>query len=186
MARIAVSGQSGCGATTATKRACEALGIPLFNFTLRDLAKERGTTLEEMQKLALADESADLEVDLRQVRFALDNKDWVIGSRLAVWLDDERILSRLGAAQRPDITLKIWLDAPLSERARRIGEREGKAGKEVLAAVRKRDEENHARYLRLYGIDNTMPPKGTVVLDTAKMGKEAVAERIISLARAKK
>ncbi len=181
MARIAISGLSGCGATTATSLVAGKLGVPQYNFTLRDLAKEKAMTLEKIQAVALQDDSVDLEVDGRQAQFALKNHSWVIGSRLALWLDDLRFVSRTGIKKRPEIGLKVWLDAGLEERARRIAKREGMDASSILADVEKRDAENKSRYLRLYGIDTSVLPKDAKVINTGKLGAKEVADEIIAL-----
>lgn len=186
MAGIAISGNSGCGATTASAAACEATKAKKWNFTLRDLALERKTTLEQMQKDALLDAEIDYEIDRRQARFCVENEKFVVASRLAIWLDDARILSKLGIAQKPDIRLKVWLEAPVKVRAERIAGREEKGFDEVLAATKRRDAENAARYRRLYGIDTTALPKDAVRIDSEKLSAQQVAERITRLSMERK
>lgn len=178
--RIAISGKSGCGATTATRLVSEALGIPLYNFTIRDLAKERGTTLEILQRKALSDGGAiDYEIDRRQVNFAVSESACVVGTRLAIWLDDKRVLSKLGALQEPEFDFKFWLSTPLQERAKRIAQRESRQYSEALAATQKRDEENAQRYSRLYGINVDSLPFGTVEIDTTTHNAQQVSRIII-------
>src|SRR3989338_3435967 len=183
MTRIAISGLSGCGATTATALVAGKLGVPQYNFTLRDLAKEKAMTLEKIQAIALQDDSVDLEVDRRQAQYALKNHSWVIGSRLALWLDDKRFVSRTGIMKRPEIGLKVWLDASIEKRAERIAKREGGDASKALPFMQKRDKENRQRYLRLYGIDISALPEDALVVNTGKMGVKEVAAEIILLSK---
>ncbi len=179
--RIAISGKSGCGATTATRLVSAALGIPAYNFTMRDLASEQGTTLDALQRRALSDNGAiDFELDRRQVSFAVANPSgFVLGSRMAIWLDDERVLSRLHALQKPVIGYRFWLSTPLQERAKRVAAREGRPYGDALQHVEKRDEENGQRYAKLYGINVDSLPAGTIEIDTTRNNAQQVASIII-------
>ena len=186
MAGIAISGLSGCGTTTATNRICGLLGIPRWNFTLRDLAAEMGLTLAQLKQKALSDETIDLEIDRRQLFFISKAERFVIGSRLAVWLDDPRIAKKVGYENgKPRIGLKIWLSAPFKVRCRRVFEREGGNLEEVTDFVRRRDLENAERYRKIYGIDANAPPAGAVVVDTEGNDAARVSEIIMSLAKGK-
>lgn len=178
--RIAISGKSGCGATTATKLVSAALGVPAYNYTMRDLAAERGTTLDVLQKKALVDAgSIDFELDRRQVSFVVANPGFVLGSRMAIWLDDNRVLSKLHSLQKPAIDYRFWLSTPLQERAKRVAEREGRPYGDALQHVEKRDEENAQRYAKLYGINVDSLPAGTIEIDTTRNNASQVARIII-------
>ena len=177
--RIAISGKSGCGATTATKLVSDALGIPAYNFTFRDLAKERGTTLDSLQRQALSNSAIDYEVDRRQAKFALEENRFVIGTRLAIWLDDNRVISKLGLRETPALDYKFWLSTPLQERAKRVAQRESMTYSAALSNTEKRDEENAQRYSRLYGINVDDVPGCTVEIDTTRHNAEQVAGVII-------
>ncbi len=147
---------------------------------MRDLASEQGTTLDVLQRRALADNGAiDFELDRRQVSFAVANPGFVIGSRLAIWLDDERVLSKIHALQKPVVDYRFWLSTPLQERAKRVAARESKPYGDALMHVEKRDEENAQRYSRLYGINVDSPPFGTVEIDTTRNNSQQVARVII-------
>jgi cytidylate kinase len=146
---------------------------------MRDLAIERGTTLDALQKSALSDSGIDLELDRRQVSFAVANQGFVIGSRLAIWLDDDRVLSKLKALQKPQIDYRFWLSTPLQERAKRVAARESRPYGDALLHVEKRDEENAQRYSRLYGINVDVLPFGTVQIDTTANSAQQVAGIII-------
>ena len=178
--RIAISGKSGCGATTATKLVSAALSVPAYNFTMRDLASEQGTTLDALQRRALADNAIDLELDRRQVSFVVANPSgFVLASRLAIWLDDNRMLSKLNALQKPVIDYRFWLSTPLQERAKRVAARESWDYGDALQHVERRDEENAQRYSRLYGINVDSLPFSTVEIDTTRNNAQQVARIII-------
>lgn len=168
--RIAISGKSGCGNTTVSRLVSEALGYEMINFTFRSLAEEQGIDFWELSRRAESDDSYDFEVDRRQVEMALAAKRCVLGSRLAIWMLKEA-------------DLKIYLDASIEERARRIAEREGGTLEEQMARTAQRDANDTARYKRLYGIDNSDTTVADVVIDTSTLSAKEVAERIIEEAR---
>ncbi|MFA5448703.1 MAG: AAA family ATPase [Sphaerochaeta sp.] len=168
--RIAISGKSGCGNTTVTGLVAQALGYEMINFTFRSLADEQGMDFWQVCKLAETDDAYDLEVDRRQVEMALELKDCVLGSRLAIWMLKEA-------------DLKVYLDATIEERARRIAEREGGTVAEQVAQTQQRDRNDSARYKRLYDIDNSDTSVADMVIDTTALGAQEVAALIIEEAR---
>ena len=61
--RVAISGKSGCGNTTVSTLLSEKLGVKLINYTFRQLAQEKGLTLEQVIQNAKTDDSYDKYVD---------------------------------------------------------------------------------------------------------------------------
>jgi len=165
--RVAISGRSGCGNTTVSTLVAEKKGYPLINFTFRNLAKERGIDFWTFCKMAEEDDSIDRELDARQVAMALAEDNCVLGSRLAIWVLQEA-------------DLKVYLQASLDERVRRIRTREGGTWQERLEETRRRDAYDTARYKRIYGIDNTNPSVADLVIDTDYLFPEEVAEKIVT------
>jgi cytidylate kinase len=170
--RIAVSGKSGCGNTTVSKLVSEALGLRFINYTFRNLAGEKGITLEEMLALAGADDSWDKELDTRQVALAHENGGCVLGSRLAIWM-----LS--------DADFKVYLTASSETRARRIMKREGGTLEAVARVTADRDRRDRERFLKIYQIDNDRYDFADLVIDVNELGPKEIAERIIEQVRIK-
>ncbi|MBI5635352.1 AAA family ATPase [Candidatus Micrarchaeota archaeon] len=164
--RIAISGPSGCGNSTVTKLVSQKLNLKLVNYTFRNMAAEKGTTLEEIQKKALEDPKIDYLLDFTQVNEAADNS--VLGSRLAIWLIDA--------------DLSVWLTASPRVRAKRIADRDQKSFSETLAFTRKRDKENFQRYKKYYGISINNIKHADLVVNTEKFSAEQVADIIIACA----
>jgi len=133
---VAISGLSGCGNTTISDLVAKKLGLKKINYTLRDMAKEKGMAFEALHAKAETEFPAiDLELDKKLLSMA--SGDCVLGTRLAVWMVDS--------------DLRIWVHASPRTRAKRIAEREG--GKPDVKAVKARDAANAARYRKLYGIN---------------------------------
>jgi cytidylate kinase len=168
--KIAISGRSGCGNTTVSKMAAEALNLRCVNFTFRNLAQERGIELKEVLQLALKDESWDREVDTRQVALARENGGCVLGSRLAIWMLKEA-----------DIKVFLYADAQI--RAARIVNREGGRLDEVAAFTDKRDRQDHERYLRLYNIDTDDYSFADMVINTGEHTPEEITDIIVKKAQ---
>ena len=104
--RIAISGYSGCGNTTATTNVGNALGLKIVNYTFRDLARDLNLTFDHIHTSASDNLIFDYLTDFTLIRNALANENIVIGTRLAAWLMNAE--------------LRIWLHAPLEARAKRI------------------------------------------------------------------
>jgi len=180
---VAVSGQSGCGNTTVSSILEEKHGFKKINFTFRDLAKEKKTTLNEIIAKAASNPEVDLELDHRLIKLlAKEKSDVVIGSRLAVWLDSKKVCDKLGVppGETPKIDLKVWLDAPLEVRAARNAA--VKPG-ETPSFTKKRDEEDRKRYQKLYEVDLLEHDFVDLTINTARFDAESVAAIIAAAAQ---
>ncbi|MDR1148720.1 MAG: cytidylate kinase family protein [Spirochaetaceae bacterium] len=166
--KIAISGKSGCGNTTVTSLTAERLGLRFINFTFRNLAAENNMRLEEILRLAEADDYWDKTVDRRQIEEALADGEQgcVLGSRLAIWL-------------LKDADLKVYLKASTELRLRRLLQREGGSFDDIAAFTKKRDERDHARYLRLYNIDNDDYAFADLIIDTGLYTPNEIVDQIM-------
>ena len=168
--KIAISGHSGCGNTTATRNVGMALGLDIVNYTFRDLAAELSMSFDDLHAQAPANAIFDYLTDLRLIRSALADKI-VVGTRLAAWL--------------MDADLRIWLHAPLESRADRINKRESEkhsSYESVLYKTLKRDEQNRKRYLKLYGIDINDHSDFDITINTGLLTAEQVSGLIVAAA----
>ena len=155
---ITVSGPAGSGKSTLAASLAEALGYDHVSGgdIFRDLAAERDLSPLELNRAAEDDESIDLDLDERLRTTARDRDGVVLESRLAGWM----------AGDYAD--LRIWLDAPLSVRAERIAEREGKAVETAAEETRARAESEALRYEEYYGIDIDDRSIYDLVVNTAR------------------
>lgn len=168
--RIAISGHSGCGNSTATSNVGKALNLQVMNYTFRDLAKDLGITFEDLHEEAKTNYIYDYLTDLTCIRAALKEKV-VVGTRLAAWLTNA--------------DLRIWLNASLDARAERINSREAAKGHSYEATLHKtlkRDQDNRRRYLQLYGIDINDHTDFDVTINTEKLTAEQVSSLIVAAA----
>ena len=142
--RIAISSKSGCGNTTVSTLLSEKLGYPMVNFTFRQMAQERGVDFWTFCRMAEDDYDIDRELDRRQVEMAMEQKDCILASRLAIWMLKEA-------------DLKVYLTATAETRAKRVYTREGGSLEERYKETVRRDENDTNRYKIIYGIDNSKP-----------------------------
>ncbi|MCQ2397839.1 MAG: AAA family ATPase [Sphaerochaetaceae bacterium] len=164
--RIAISGMSGCGNTTVSTMVSQRLGYPVVNFTFRQLAAEKGVSFKDFCAMAEKDDNIDRELDSRMVEMARKTADSVLGSRLAIW-------------NMPDADLKVYLKASDRTRAVRICKREGGDVEQRMAETRARDAHDSARYMRIYGIDNTVTDVADLVIETDDKTPEEITDIIL-------
>lgn len=163
--RIAVSGKSGCGNTTVSGLLSKKLGIALINYTFRQLAAEKGTTLEQIMKAAKNDDSYDKYVDKHQVELAL-KEPCVLGSRLAIWMLKEA-------------DLKVYLFADAKTRALRVFNREGGDLQKIQDFTEMRDSQDTFRYKEFYGINNNDYDFADLIIDVNEKTPEEIVQIII-------
>jgi len=161
---ITVSGPAGSGKSTLAASLAAALGYDHVSGgdIFRDLAAERDLSPLELNRAAEDDESIDLDLDERLRTTARDRDGVVLESRLAGWM----------AGDYAD--LRIWLDAPLSVRAERIAEREGKPVETAAEETRARAESEALRYEEYYGVDIDDRSIYDLVVNTARWDADGV------------
>ena len=172
-ARIAISGKSGCGNSTATRLVARELGLRIINYTFHNMAEEMGITFEEMVELANGNPPGyDIELDQKLVEMSAA-PGCVLGSRLAIWL-------------LKDADLKVYLEVPADVRARRIARREGSPFREAYEAMMRRDRLDHDRYLSIYDIDTDCYEFSDIVIDADRLDQHGVARAIVEELRRRK
>jgi len=167
---IAIAGPIGVGKSTVARQLAAALGYRYISGgeVFRQIARERGISVTEVNKLAEQDPSWDRELDRRQKELAKAG-DCIVESRLAGWM--------------VDADLAIWLRAPLDVRAERVARREGQQLEAARAELVERERSEWARYQRLYGIDISDLTPYHVIIDTTYWEAGAIATTLAGLVR---
>ncbi len=178
---ITVAGVLGSGKSTAAKNVARALGYPHYSAGdfMRDMAKERGITLAELNVLAENDEAVDKEIDRRQKEFMDSHDNFVIDSRLGWWLAPDSFKVFLA------LDLDTAAERVLADKANnpnRLSEDKPVAtSEEVKASLSSRAASERARYMKYYDIaDHQNPSNFDLVIDTKVNGIEQVAEMIVA------
>ncbi len=138
---IAVSGLHGSGRSTHAKRLADAFGLRYVSSgtIFRQMAEERGLTLEEMSRLTESEPELDKLIDER-AREESRKGGVVVDATLSGWMCVE-----------PD--LRIFLTTSFEARVRRIAEREGVSPEDARRETEARAESERDRFRVYYGID---------------------------------
>ena len=151
---IAVSGLHGSGRSTHAKRLAETFGLRYVSSgtIFRQMAEERGLSLEEMSKLTDEDPEFDKLIDERAKEEA-SKGGMVLDATLAGWMAEEA-------------DLKIYLMTPPEARVNRIAEREDMSLEDVERETQVRAESERLRFIEYYDIDITDLSIYDVILNT--------------------
>ena len=161
---IAISGTAGSGKSTIAKML--AIKLKYKHYSMgdfqREIAKEKKISIEELGELEKKDPAIDRMVDDRQRQLGNEN-NFVIDS----WLSAFFIKN----------SYKIFMDADLKERAKRILDREPehyKNLKDAMNKIKKREETNRERWKNFYGYDFKDKKNYHLYIDTSGKSIDAV------------
>jgi len=141
---------------------------------MREMAKKRGVTLEELGNLAKKDPSIDKALDERQIQLGKKEDNFIIDGRLSFHFIPHSI--------------KIFIDVDLKEGARRIlndinsGLRKEEQAKNIQEIVQKtlaRKKSETERYQKYYHLDPSQKSHYDFVIDSTNNTADKVAEKII-------
>ncbi len=176
---ITISGQAGSGKTTIGKALAKRLGYEFYDIgTLRkQMAAERGMTIEEFNKLGETESFTDKDADNFTIQLAKTKKDFVMQGRLGYYFIPQ--------------SLKVYLNVAPWKAAERVmkdqsnPERNSKSKHATLAEIQQlcidRDSSDIIRYKKVYGIGNFADPKNyDLIIDTTgEDNVEANVQKII-------
>ena len=160
---ITVSGYHGSGRSTHATRLAETFGLRYVSSgtIFRQIAKERGLSLEEMSKLTEEDSEIDRMIDER-AKEESKQPGVVIDATLAGWM-----------AEDPDI--RIFLLTSFEERIRRIADREDISYEESEKETVAREKSEMERFRIYYKVDIEDLSIYDVVLNTELFEVDATA-----------
>lgn len=169
MAKITLFGMAGTGKGTIRDLLKQKLGYDK-SFSCgdfeREVAKNRGLTLLELDRLAKTDKSIDAEQDKVMAEFGKNNDNFIVEGRLAWYFI-------------PD-SFKVALLCSFEGRTQRIAKREHKDITQVEAETHEREKAITERFATYYGItDFQNPANFDLSIDTTHMTPEEIADQII-------
>jgi cytidylate kinase len=169
---VTISGQAGSGKSTVAGILAKRLGYKHYSVgdLRRKMAREKGLTLAELNRLGEKDDFTDKDVDEYQKGLGKTEDNFVIDSRLGFHFIPNSV--------------KIYLDCELRERARRVfrDERTVEGFKnlgEVEKALEERERSDSFRYKKYYGVDCFDKSNYDLVIDTTRIPAKDVAEKIL-------
>lgn len=166
---LTVGGLPGTGTTTVCRSLSELSGLTYVyaGRIFRDMADEKGMTLEEFGAHAEAHAAVDLELDARQVELLKGGPVILEGRLSGYWAYRDRVPA-----------FKTWFTADAHERARRLVAREGGDIDQRLAEMRRREASERKRYLEYYDFDLHDLGVYDLVLDTTQLSPSEVASAV--------
>ena len=181
---ISFNGDHGSGKSTMAKSVAEELGFERYYMgkIFRDLAKEKGMTLEELHVYMVDNPEVDTMVDNYLVDLAKKEDNFVVESRTA-W----HFIPK---------SLKIYLKIDDEEAAKRIyfelqKENERNEGKnldtidKVRESIIKRKEMDDERYMKFYGINIRNDKNYDLVIDTTNLSIEESFRKVMEFIKSK-
>ena len=168
---IAISGLSGSGKNTLGEILADRLRYRLVCPTFKDLAEKEGITLLEFQKKAEKDPDIDRKFDAL-LKEEAGKGNCVVTTWLGPWMVNPNV--------------SVWVYAPDNVRAERLAKRDGITVGEAKAHIRSRDEENRARYLKLYKIDIFDQSYFDVKVNSGIFNPDELADIVLKLIEIKK
>lgn len=176
---ITISGNAGSGKSTLAEMLEKKLKMKRYYMggMRRKLAKKRGMTIAEYNKLGEKDPSTDREVDDYQARLGKNKDNIIIEGRTSFFFVPH--------------SLKVYLYCNPREGARRIWNSLAKEGAKrnegkgltsyaaVLRSVLERQHSDRRRYKKYYNINVYDKRHYDVVVDTTKMTINQVFEKML-------
>jgi len=170
--KIVVSGGAGTGKSSVADAVAKELSLKRYSTgdMQREIAKEKGMSINELSELEKNDPKIDLEID---------NRAKLLGEREDNFIFD----SRLASFFIPD-SLKIYLKTDIDERVRRrlLQKRDTESFSnpdKARLAILERDENDRSRWLKLYGFDYMLEDNYDIIIDTTSISIKETADLII-------
>lgn len=158
---ITIAGLAGTGKSALCKAIQAELGWKKYSAgdLLRQMAAERGMTINEIDEAARHDSSIDHALDDRTTALGQNEQDFVIDGRLA-W----KFIPH---------SFKIFMTCDEEIRLSRVAHRDGISIETARERTKHREEAITDRYKTHYNIDNFLDPKNfDLCLDTTSMSVE--------------
>ena len=170
---IALAGPPGSGKSTAGRRVAERLGLEYRSAgeLFRAEAARRSMDLAEFSRYAEAHDEVDRTLDEAMVAVARPGR-----------LLDGRLVGAM-CRRRGIPALYVIVTARPEVRYERLAHRDHRTREESERLTLAREASERERYRRLYGIDLDAE-RPDLTIDSSAITAEAVADRIVALARA--
>jgi len=169
---ITLSGKAGSGKSTVARELAKKLHLKHYSVgdIMRQMAKKKKISLNELSKLAEKDKSIDMELDKKNIELR-EEDNFVIDGRLTAYFIHYA-------------NLKVFLDCNDNVRAQRIlkdkrNEERSKNVSELIKKIKEREESERKRYMKLYKVDYYDDKLYDLMIDTSNLSISDVIEEIL-------
>ena len=178
---ISISGKPGAGKTTVAELLAKKLKYKSYYMggIRRELAKKRGMTLEEYNKLGETDSSTDSEVDEYQKKLGKIEDNFVIQGRTSFKFIPQSFKVYLDVDDDVAIA-RIWQDIQKNPEQRNEA---STSLADVRKNFKKRMQSDKKRYMKYYGFDCYDQRHYNLVIDTTHQTPEDVVRKIVVSAK---
>jgi len=166
---VTIGGPHGTGKSTYAKLIAKELKLRYTSAgqLFRDLARDKGITLEELSKQAAKSPETDRLIDERSAAEAAKG-DVVIEGQLAAWMAKDLA------------HVRVYLTAPEDVRISRIARRDHLEYEVARKQTLERERMQRDRYRRYYGIDIGDMSLYNVIVDTGDRSVESTSADLMS------
>ncbi len=173
---ITIYGHPGSGKSSVAQELARRLGLKHYSVGVlrRRIARQRGMTIDQYNRLGETSDETDREADEYQVRLGREEDDFVIDSRLGFHFIPQSFKVRLDVD--PRVGAERILDA---HRGEQQAERQYRSVEEVLRGNEARNASDRKRYQMYYGINPEDADHYDLIVDTSDKTIDEVADCII-------
>ncbi len=177
---ITISGLPGSGKSSVARALAKRLKMKRYYIgeMRREIARKKGLTLEELNRIGENEEWTDKVVDDYQKELGKKEDNFIIEGRTSFFMIPNSI--------------KIFLDVDIREGAERIfreikkgrserNEGDFKTVEEMERSIKERIESDRKRYKKYYGIDFLNKSHYDMVIDTTHLEINQVVEKIMEM-----
>lgn len=174
---ISISGDAGSGKSTVAKKLAEKLNWPRYYMgkLRREMAKKKGLTLAEYNKLGEKDPATDTEVDNYQKKLGETKDNFIIEGRTSWHFIPHSLKVYIGVDEKTGAK-RIFKE--LKGKHSRNEDKNLETVAETLKSQRARIKSDKKRYKKYYRIDVYNKKNYDFVLDTTNLNKSQVFAKV--------